>query len=83
MLGGKNDPLGGSSVKMQHSTTRDSSVTVQISKYLDNINDYDCDALTFWSKNQEHLPQLHNVALKVLSVPASSALVEFLVEEAF
>ncbi|KAL7403893.1 hypothetical protein ABVT39_006519 [Epinephelus coioides] len=55
--------------KMQHSATRDSSITAQISKYLDNMNDYDCDALTFWSKNQEHFPQLHNAALKVLSVP--------------
>ncbi|XP_078026436.1 zinc finger BED domain-containing protein 4-like [Epinephelus lanceolatus] len=62
--------------KMQHSTTWDSSITAQISKYLDNMNDYDCDALTFWSKNQEHFPQLHNVALKVLSIPASSAPVE-------
>lgn len=38
--------------KMQHSTTRDSSITAQISKYLDNMNDYDCDALTFWSKTK-------------------------------
>ena len=34
--------------KMQDSTTRDSSITAQISKYLDNMNDYDYDALTFW-----------------------------------
>ncbi len=62
--------------KMQHNTMKDSSITAQISKYLDNMNDYDCDALTFWSKNQEHFPNLHIVALKVLSVPASSAPVE-------
>ncbi|XP_050958759.1 zinc finger BED domain-containing protein 4-like [Labeo rohita] len=62
--------------KLKRSTTQDSSIDAQISKYLDSINDIDCDALTFWSKNKERFPNLHDVALKVLSVPASSAPVE-------
>lgn len=32
--------------------------------------------LHFWAKNQDKFPHLHNLAMKVLSVPASSARVE-------
>ena len=53
------------------------SIRTQISKYCDAIQDSDTlNALVFWYKNQDRFPQLHNLALKVLSVPASSAPVE-------
>lgn len=61
----------------KHSSGQDSSVRTQISKYFDAIQDSDTDnALVFWDKNQDRFPQLHKLALKVLSVPASSAPVE-------
>ncbi|KAK9961953.1 hypothetical protein ABG768_007347 [Culter alburnus] len=54
-------------------------IETQISKYFDAIHDTDTDtdnALSFWAKNHDRYPQLHNLAMKVLSVPASSAPVE-------
>lgn len=58
-------------------SVQDSSIVTQISKYFDAICDSDTDnALVFWAKNHARFPQLHNLALKVLSVPASSAPVE-------
>ncbi|XP_060735668.1 uncharacterized protein LOC132852462 [Tachysurus vachellii] len=65
--------------KKRSSTSQDSSIETQISKYFDAIHDTDTDtdnALSFWAKNHDRYPQLHNVAMKVLSVPASSAPVE-------
>lgn len=61
----------------KRSSGQGSSIRTQISKYFDAIQDTDADnALVFWYKNQDRFPQLHNLALKVLSVPASSAPVE-------
>lgn len=58
-------------------SVQDSSIVTQISKYFDAIRDSDTDnALVFWAKNHARLPQLHKLAMKVLSVPASSAPVE-------
>ncbi|GAA6073912.1 zinc finger BED domain-containing protein 6-like [Tachysurus ichikawai] len=65
--------------KKRSSTTQDSRIETQISKYFDAIHDTDTDtdnALSFWAKNHNRYPQLHNLAMKVLSVPASSAPVE-------
>ncbi|GAA6090110.1 uncharacterized protein LOC115775858 [Tachysurus ichikawai] len=61
--------------KKRSSTTQDLSIETQISKYFDAIHDTD-NALSFWAKNHDRYPQLHNLAMKVLSVPASSAPVE-------
>uniref|UniRef100_A0A3Q1GY77 HAT C-terminal dimerisation domain-containing protein n=1 Tax=Acanthochromis polyacanthus TaxID=80966 RepID=A0A3Q1GY77_9TELE len=48
-----------------------------IGKYFEAIQDSDTDnALVFWTKNRDRFPQLHKLALKVLTVPASSAPVE-------
>ncbi|XP_030599481.1 zinc finger BED domain-containing protein 4-like isoform X2 [Archocentrus centrarchus] len=61
----------------KRSSVQDSSIVTQISKYFDAVRDSDPDnALVFWAKNHARFPQLHNLALKVLSVPASSAPVE-------
>lgn len=58
-------------------SVQNSSIVTQISKYFDAIRDSDTDnALVFWAKNHARFPQLHNLALKVLSVPGSSAPVE-------
>ncbi|GAA6080441.1 uncharacterized protein LOC115775858, partial [Tachysurus ichikawai] len=65
--------------KKPSSTTQDSSIETQISKYFDviHVTDTDTDnALSFWAKNHDRDPQLHNLAMKVLSVPASSAPVD-------
>lgn len=59
----------------KRSSGQGSSIRTQTSKYFDAIQDTD-NALLFWYKNQDRFPQLHNLALKVLSVPASSAPVE-------
>uniref|UniRef100_A0A3Q3BF94 HAT C-terminal dimerisation domain-containing protein n=1 Tax=Kryptolebias marmoratus TaxID=37003 RepID=A0A3Q3BF94_KRYMA len=59
------------------SSVQDSSIATQLTKYFNDIKDCDSDnALAFWGENQSKYPQLHNLALKVLSVPASSAPVE-------
>ncbi|XP_078138844.1 uncharacterized protein LOC144538503 [Centroberyx gerrardi] len=59
------------------SSGQNSSIVTQISKYFDVIQDSDIDnALVFWEKYHDRFPQLHMLALKVLSVPASSAPVE-------
>lgn len=61
----------------QRNMAQDSSSATQISKYFDYISDCGTDdALVFWAKNHDRFPLLHNIALKVLSVPASSAPVE-------
>lgn len=61
----------------KRSSAQDSSSVAQVSKYFDAIHDSDTDnALVFWAKNHDRFPPLHNLALKVLSVPASSAPVE-------
>ncbi|KAK9952779.1 hypothetical protein ABG768_018586 [Culter alburnus] len=61
----------------KRSSALDSSISTQINKYFDAIQDSDPDtALVFWAKNQDKFPHLHNLAMKVLSVPASSAPVE-------
>lgn len=61
----------------RRNVAQDSLITTQINKYLDYINDCATDdALVFWAKNHDWFPLLHNIALKVLSVPASSAPVE-------
>ncbi|KAL1276684.1 hypothetical protein QQF64_036307 [Cirrhinus molitorella] len=53
------------------------SHTVEVSKYFTDIQDPCRDtALVFWSKNKDRYPQLHALAVKLLSVPASSAPVE-------
>ncbi|CAM4640312.1 unnamed protein product [Leuciscus chuanchicus] len=69
--------------KKRSSTTQDSSIETQISKYFDAIHDTDTDtdnALAFWAENHDRLTELHSLAMKVLSVPASSAPEESLVE---
>ncbi|KAJ8337338.1 hypothetical protein SKAU_G00385580 [Synaphobranchus kaupii] len=61
----------------KRSSVQDSSIAAQTSKYFDAIQDTDIDdALVFWTKNHDRFPQLHMLALKALSVPASSAPVE-------
>lgn len=61
----------------KRSSAQDSSIVTQISKYFDAIQDTDIDnALVFWAKNHDRFSQLHILALKVLSIPASSAPVE-------
>ena len=61
----------------KRSMTQNVSAITQMNKYLDEINLADCDsALSFWAKNRERFPQLYKLALRVLSVPASSAPVE-------
>ncbi|XP_017263504.1 zinc finger BED domain-containing protein DAYSLEEPER-like [Kryptolebias marmoratus] len=63
--------------KKHRSSVQDSSIATQLTKYFNDIKDCDSDnALAFWGENQSKYPQLHNLALKVLSVPASSAPVE-------
>ncbi|CAJ1074243.1 uncharacterized protein LOC115579849 [Xyrichtys novacula] len=61
----------------KRSLGQDLSIRIQISKYFDSIRDSETDnALVSWYENRDSFPQLHNLALKVLSVPASSAPVE-------
>ncbi|GAA6069381.1 zinc finger BED domain-containing protein DAYSLEEPER-like [Tachysurus ichikawai] len=63
--------------KSQRNLTVDASVCDRISKYFTDIQDPCTDtALVFWSKNKDKQPQLHTLAVKLLSVPASSAPVE-------
>lgn len=63
--------------KSQRNLTVDASISDQISKYFSDIQDPCSDsALVFWSKNKDRYPQLHALAVKLLSVPASSAPVE-------
>jgi len=63
--------------KSQRNLTVDASISDQISKYFSDIQDPCSDtALVFWSKNKDRYPQLHVLAVKLLSVPASSAPVE-------
>uniref|UniRef100_A0A3B5QUR0 Uncharacterized LOC111606838 n=1 Tax=Xiphophorus maculatus TaxID=8083 RepID=A0A3B5QUR0_XIPMA len=63
--------------KKHSSSVQNSSIATQLNRYFNDIRDCDSDnALAFWGENQSKYPQLHNLALKVLSVPASSAPVE-------
>ncbi|KAL1276730.1 hypothetical protein QQF64_036353, partial [Cirrhinus molitorella] len=63
--------------KSQLSHTVEASISDQMSKYFTDIQDPCSDtALVFWSKNKDRYPQLHALAVKLLSVPASSAPVE-------
>lgn len=58
---------------LSHSA-KDACILVQIHKYFDAIQDTDTNtSLEFWSTNRERFPQLHSLAVKVLSIPASSA----------
>lgn len=61
----------------KRSSGQDSSIATQISKYFDAIQDSDIDnALVLWAKYNDRFPQLYKLALKVLSVPATSAPME-------
>ncbi|XP_056135225.1 zinc finger BED domain-containing protein 4-like [Lampris incognitus] len=63
--------------RKSHSCDRDSSIASQVQKYFETIKDFhDEDTLSFWARNEEKFPNLHSLALKVLSVPASSAPIE-------
>lgn len=58
-------------------SARDASISTQISKYFDVNQDIDTDAeLIFWAKSKDRFPNLYTWAIKVLSIPASSAPVE-------
>uniref|UniRef100_A0A3B4ZLE7 HAT C-terminal dimerisation domain-containing protein n=1 Tax=Stegastes partitus TaxID=144197 RepID=A0A3B4ZLE7_9TELE len=57
--------------------TQDSSIVTQIGKYFEATQDSDTDnALVFRAKNRDRFSHLHKLALKMLTVPASSAPVE-------
>lgn len=61
---------------LSHSA-KDTGISAQIQKYFDAIQDTEANtALEFWSQNRERFPQLYSLAVKVLSIPASSAPVE-------
>ncbi|XP_073468981.1 zinc finger BED domain-containing protein 4-like [Aquarana catesbeiana] len=51
-----------------------SSPQIQLNQYLDICDGQSC--LQFWAMNRHMLPSLFRVAVRVMSVPASSALVE-------
>ncbi|TRY58760.1 hypothetical protein DNTS_034590, partial [Danionella cerebrum] len=58
-------------------TAKDTCISSQIHKYFDAIQEADTNTcLEFWSANRERFPELHSLAVKVLSIPASSAPVE-------
>ena len=53
----------------------------QFVKYLEEVYRYDpteghCHVFHFWSDNKNKFPHLSNLAMRVLSIPASSAPVE-------
>lgn len=50
--------------------------TNQLDKYLQDASDPDADPLSFWRQHQQDFPQLTQLAVKYLGVPASSAPVE-------
>lgn len=64
--------------KKKQSTPTEASIVTQVMKYFEDIQSASTedDALTFWFKNKDKYPHLHALALKVLTVPASSAPVE-------
>ncbi|KAL1249031.1 hypothetical protein QQF64_022349 [Cirrhinus molitorella] len=64
--------------KKKHSTPTEASIVTQVMKYLEDIQSSpaEVDPLMFWFHNKDKYPHLHALALKVLSVPASSAPVE-------
>ncbi len=63
--------------KHQRYSAKDSNIQTQIHKYFDTIQETDTNAaLEFWATNREKFPLLHSLAVKVLSIPASSAPVE-------
>lgn len=61
-----------------HSALGYQSINSEVQSYLEDIENYSAeeDALAFWCKNKDRYSHLHALALKVLSVPASSAPVE-------
>uniref|UniRef100_A0A671NDY4 HAT C-terminal dimerisation domain-containing protein n=1 Tax=Sinocyclocheilus anshuiensis TaxID=1608454 RepID=A0A671NDY4_9TELE len=63
---------------MKHSTPTEASIVTQVIKYFEHIQSspIEEDPLMFWAHNKDKYPHLHTLALKVLSVPASSAPVE-------
>ncbi|XP_016407175.1 zinc finger BED domain-containing protein 4-like [Sinocyclocheilus rhinocerous] len=64
--------------KKKHSTPTEASIVTQVMKYFEHIQSspIEEDPLMFWAHNKDKYPHLHALALKVLSVPASSAPVE-------
>ncbi|CAB4041714.1 zinc finger BED domain-containing 4-like [Paramuricea clavata] len=53
----------------------------QFAKYLEEIDGYDptegrCDVFHFWPDNKKKFPHLSNLAIRVLSIPASSPPIE-------
>lgn len=64
--------------KKKHSTPTEASIVTQVMKYFEDIQSspIENDPLMFWFHNKDKYPHLHELALKVLSVPASSAPVE-------
>lgn len=53
----------------------------QFAKYLEEVRDYNSNegrghVFHFWADNKKKFPQLYNLAIVVLSIPASSAPVE-------
>ncbi|KAI7810944.1 hypothetical protein IRJ41_008551 [Triplophysa rosa] len=64
--------------KKKHSTPTEASIATQVMKYFEDIqgSPTEEDPLKFWFHNKDKYPHLHVLALKVLSVPASSAPVE-------
>ena len=63
--------------KKNTSSSQEPSTALQVTNYFDLIehNDVD-DAILFWSENKDRFPHMSTLAVKVLSVPASSAPVE-------
>ncbi len=53
----------------------------QFAKYLEEVDGYDptegrCNVFHFWADNKKKFPHLSNLAIRVLSIPASSAPIE-------
>ena len=53
----------------------------QFAKYLEEVDKYDptegrCHVFHFWANNKKKFPNLFSLAMRVLSIPASSAPVE-------
>jgi len=70
------DPYESSDAVLATSTP---TAAAEFRKYVelcDNCGDKQLSSLEFWPQHAKSLPRLHEVALKVLSVPATSAPVE-------
>lgn len=53
----------------------------QLARYLEEVDGYDptegrCHVFNFWADNKKKFPHLSNLAIRVLSIPASSAPIE-------